>query len=200
LQKKQHLSEIQYNQFYHYLSLLLTVRTQFNLTAISSPIDTIDFHFNDSLALTHCIDLKSVSMFADIGTGGGFPGIPLKIYFPHLSVILLEVNQKKVDFLNKVINELQLEKIKVIDKDWRTFLRKEEYPIDLFLSRASLHTDELIRMFQPSCYYNSAMLVYWASAYWQLMPLEEPFFLKECPYSIQNKKRRLIFFKRKNSL
>lgn len=191
---KHGLNEIQRDQFRLFLSLLLTTRKQFNLTAIDTVTDTIKYHFNDSLALTNCIDLRTITMFADVGTGGGFPGIPLKICFPHLSVILLEVNTKKVEFLNNVINELQLEKIKVIAVDWRTFLRKEQYPIDLFLARASLHTDELMRMFQPSSYYKDSTLVYWASQHWRQMSEEEPFFLKECHYTIENKKRKLIFF------
>lgn len=191
------LNSIQKDQFYFFLSLLLSTRKQFNLTAITTVTDTIDYHFNDSLALANCFDLKKLSMLADVGSGGGFPGIPLKICFPHLSVILIEVTTKKVEFLNNVINELQLENIKVVQVDWRTFLRKEQYPIDLFLARASLHTDELIRMFQPSSSYKAASLVYWASRHWIMSQQEESFFWKECYYKIQNIQRKLIFFKAK---
>lgn len=81
--------------------------------------------------------------------------------------------------------------------DWRTFLRKTKYPIDLFTARASLHTDELIRMFKPSCLYNKSGLVYWASKEWHLSAIEEPFFSKEVTYTVKNRQRKLIFFARK---
>lgn len=193
------LNQQQADRFNCYLSMLLTAREQFNLTAISSIEDTIDYHFKDSLSLAQCIELKNISMVADVGTGGGFPAIPLKIYFPHLAMVLIEVNSKKVEFLHDLISKLHLENIDVIQLDWRTFLRKTEYPIELFLARASLHTDELIRMFQPSCPYKNAQLVYWASRHWKITPIEQPFFLNECEYTIQNKKRKLVFFKEKPS-
>ena len=80
--------------------------------------------------------------------------------------------------------------------DWRTFLRKTDEPIELFVSRASLHTDELMRMFKPSCPYNNRQLVYWASVEWQITKQEEPFFEREIEYMVKTKKRRLIFFAR----
>jgi 16S rRNA (guanine(527)-N(7))-methyltransferase RsmG len=189
------LNQQQSEQFSSYLSMLSTAREQFNLTAISSVVEMIDYHFKDSLSLAQCIELKDIATIADVGTGGGFPAIPLKIYFPHLSMILIEVNSKKVQFLHDLINKLQLENVEVVQLDWRTFLRKARYPIELFLARASLHTDELIRMFQPSSYYKNATLVYWASQHWKITSVEQPFFLKDYEYTIQNKKRKLVFFK-----
>ena len=73
-------------------------------------------------------------------------------------------------------------------------MRKTQDPIDLFVSRASLHTDELMRMFKPSCPYNSAKLAYWASKEWQPTNIEQPFLIKDQEYTIKNKKRRIIFF------
>lgn len=190
------LDEQQAGQFKQYLSLLLQARKNFNLTAIDTVIDTIDFHFRDSLALVQCMDMNSVTMIADVGTGGGFPGIPLKILFPHLAVVLIEVNGKKRDFLHEVVNLLQLKNVEISDLDWRTFLRKAQYPVELFVARASLHTDELIRLFQPSCPFANATLVYWASRHWELSAYDKPFFIKECLYAVQEKMRKLIFFKK----
>ena len=189
------LNEQQVDQFKLYLSLLLTARKQFNLTAISTIADTVDYHFKDSLALSAFMDLTKVTMIADVGTGGGFPGIPLKILFPHLAVVLIEVSSKKIDFLTDVIDQLKLENVEISSLDWRTFLRKARFPIDLFVARASLHTDQLLRMFQPSCYFQDATLAYWASRHWIMAKEEEQFFSKECDYLIQHKQRKIFLFK-----
>lgn len=189
------LNEQQSVQFYTYILLLLEARQNFNLTAIDTVIDTIDVHCKDSLALTKCMDLAPIKSLADVGSGGGLPGIPIKILFPHIAMTLIEVNVKKVAFLHEVIEKLQLDNIKVVQCDWRNFLRQSEDSIELFVARASLHTDELIRLFRPSCLYNKALLVYWASKHWQLSALEKPYFLNECNYIIEGKERKLIFFK-----
>lgn len=188
------LSSVQSEQFATYLKLLQQHNELINLTAITDTDNIIASHFQDSLALSKFIDFNKLTMIADVGTGGGFPGIPLKIAFPHVNVILIEVTKKKIEFLNHVIDTLQLENIEVQDIDWRTFIRKTDYPVDLFVSRASLHTDELMRMFKQNCVYKTRQLVYWASQEWQLTPAEKPYFVKEVSYAIKQKKRRFIFF------
>ena len=192
--KEYSLTEIQTSQFATYLHMVKESNELFNLTAITDPAQIIAYHFQDSLAISKYVDMKSISMIADVGSGAGFPGIPLKIVFPHLKTTLIEVAYKKVNFLNEVIAALDLNNIEVVDLDWRTFLRKTEEPVDLFVSRASLHTDELMRMFKPSCPYRSALLAYWASKEWQSTKAEEPYLLKDEQYIIKSKKRRIIFF------
>lgn len=188
------LSDLQSEQFKTYLKMLQQHNELINLTAITDTENIIASHFQDSLMLSKYIDFNKLSMIADVGTGGGFPGIPLKILFPHLHVILIEVTKKKIEFLNEVIGALSLEGIEVQDMDWRTLLRKTDYPVDLFVSRASLHTDELMRMFKENCVYKTRQLVYWASKEWQLSPVEQPYFVKEVSYEIKQKKRRFVFF------
>jgi 16S rRNA (guanine527-N7)-methyltransferase len=186
----------QQKQFAQYLTVLIEQNELFNLTAITEPADIIAYHFQDSLAISKVIDFKHIESIADVGSGAGFPGIPLKILFPHLKLVLIEVASKKVTFLTDLISMLNLEQSSVCDFDWRTFLRKTQQPIDMFVSRASLHVDELLRMFKPSCPYHNQRLVYWASKEWQISPEEKQFFEKEESYMIQHKKRRLIFFAR----
>lgn len=188
------LSESQQKQFGRYFELLSEYNELFNLTAIIQPTEIVAYHFQDSLALSKVMDLTKISIIADVGSGAGFPGIPLKIVFPHLDVILIEVTKKKIQFLELVCAELDLDNILQMDIDWRTFLRKTDEPIDLFVSRASLHPNELIRMFKANCPYRDKKVVYWASKEWQLSAVEEPFFEKEERYTIKNKERRLIFF------
>lgn len=188
------LSPLQSEQFQTYLKMVQEHNELINLTAITDTENIIASHFQDSLALSKFIDCNKLTMIADVGTGGGFPGIPLKIAFPHLRVVLIEVTKKKIEFLNTVISTLKLEGIHVQDIDWRTFIRKTDEPIDLFVSRASLHTDELMRMFKENCVYRTRQLVYWASQEWQLTSIEKPYFVKEASYMIMQKKRRFIFF------
>jgi 16S rRNA (guanine(527)-N(7))-methyltransferase RsmG len=195
LQKQYHLNDNQIEQFKEYAALLYQASTQFNITTLTSVHDIVYHHFMDSLALSNCFDLNTIKHCADIGSGGGFPGIPLKIAYPHLSVILIEVSSKKADFLRLVIDKLGLQGVMVQELDWRTFLRKTEYPLDIFVSRASLHTDELMRMFKPSSPYKNTLLIYWASCHWTITALEQPFFMKESFYTIGEKERKLVFFK-----
>ncbi|GMU19198.1 MAG: hypothetical protein AMXMBFR12_03900 [Candidatus Babeliales bacterium] len=192
--KEYALSDLQQKQFARYFELVSEYNELFNLTAITQPAEIVAYHFQDSLAISKFVDFKKLQMIADVGSGAGFPGIPLKIVFPHLDAILIEVTKKKIEFLELVCAELDLESIMPMDLDWRTFLRKTDEPIDLFVSRASLHPDELIRMFKPICPYRDKKVVYWASKEWQLSAVEEPFFEKEERYTVKNKERRLIFF------
>lgn len=191
------VSKKQVEQLHTYISLVLEANELFNLTAITDLHNVVAYHIQDSLALAKGVDLATISALADIGTGAGLPGIPIKIMFPHIKVGLLEVNKKKIEFLKSVIAMLGLEDIEVWDIDWRTFLRKTSYPAQLFTARASLHTDELMRMFKQSSAYNQSTLVYWASKDWHISHIEEPFFVKEVPYTIKSRQRRLIFFAKK---
>lgn len=191
-----HLSKTQESQFALFGSLLINWNKQHNLTAITDIPDIITDHFQDSLSITRFLNLMEYKGIADVGAGGGFPGIPLKIMYPTLPMVLIEVNAKKVGFLNHVITTLGLSNICVSDLDWRTFLRKSNFTLDLFCARASLRPDELIRLFSPSCRYHNARLVYWASAHWRLDDKEQIFFEREEYYHIANKQRKLIFFTR----
>lgn len=187
------LSVLQLKQFVEYSSLLIEWNKRINLTAITDETDIIAYHFEDSLKLADFYDFSHCSIMADIGTGAGFPGIPLKIMFPHLSVVLVEVVQKKVSFLEMVIKELGLSDIQVCPLDWRTFLRQTNFPVQLVCARASLRPDELIRMFQSSSPYRNAQLVYWASQDHVLGAKEQSFLLKKCDYVVGKRHRIYIF-------
>lgn len=192
--EQEELNEQQQKQFLMYLTLLKDYNRSVNLTAIDEPEQIMAYHFQDSLALSHCMSLESITTIIDVGSGAGFPGIPLKIRYPHLQVILIEVNLKKIEFLHEVIAELGLTAIEVYTADWRTFLRNTKVSLDLVIARASLQPEELMRMFKPSCLYKQATLVYWAAKDWQPTPKEQEFIQRTCPYVVGNKKRKLVFF------
>ncbi len=193
--KKYNLTEEQLKLFSKYAALLQEWNQKINLTRIIKTEDIIDYHFDDSLSVTNFVDFNNLKTVCDVGTGAGFPGIPIKIMYPNLKVILIEVVQKKIIFLNDVIKEFKLDNIEVCSLDWRTFLRKTSYKIDLFCARASLHTDELLRIFSSDSMYKiDSNLIYWASYNWEPNTDDLIYLKKEGTYEVGDKKRKLIFF------
>lgn len=196
---EQQLTVHQEEQFALYYQLLMEWNAKMDLTAITQPEEVFLYHFKDSLQCANIIEIDKAHSFVDIGSGAGFPGIPLLIKYPHLQGYLLEVNKKRLSFLETIMQELALQKAVIVDCDWRTFLRKTTYEVQFMVCRASLHTDELMRMFKPSSDYNKSLLIYWAGKEWQVDAKEKPYEQAEYSYMLKNKKRRLILFLDKNT-
>jgi len=190
---QEQLLEIQQRQFATYYNLLQTWNKKHNITAITKPERVITDHFQDSLAIRRFLPLDNQIGICDIGSGGGFPGIPLKICYPTIPFVLIEVNQKKAQFLQTVIDALSLSNIMIHSQDWRTFLRKSDYSLDLFLARASLQPEELVRIFKSSCPYRNSTLIYWASQTWQPSLSITSFIRTQKSYIIEDKPRKLVF-------
>lgn len=125
-------------QFDEYYNLLVQWNKVMNLTSITEYDEVISKHFIDSLSIVHAIDMKNIKNMIDVGTGAGFPGIPIKIVFPHINVTLLDSLNKRVNFLNAVIEKLELKNIIAIHGRAEDFARKSEYreKFDLCVSRA----------------------------------------------------------------
>lgn len=186
------LSEHQLDQFQRYYDMICHSNELFNLTAITELKPALNYHFGDSLVLGRVIDITTITTLADVGTGAGFPAIPLKIKYPGLKLVLIEVTHKKAHFLRDVCDQLGLDNVEICTYDWRTFLRTTNYQVDLFCARASLQPEELVRMFQPSSPYRHAQLVYWASRDWEPSDKIKPFITQEYGYVAGFKHRRLI--------
>lgn len=114
--KKLHinLNDIKCKQLIQYYKLLIEWNEKINLTSITDYKDVVVKHFIDSLSIVNSIDMNAEYSLIDIGTGAGFPGIPLKIVFPMLDVVLVDSLDKRVKFLNIVIKELGLKNIKAV--------------------------------------------------------------------------------------
>lgn len=135
-----YLNEEQVRQFLNYYDLLKEWNSFMNLTAITEFHEVLKKHFVDSLSLVKAIpDLveKSYSVI-DVGTGAGFPGIPLKIVFPNLKVTLLDSLNKRIKFLNEAVRELKLEDVVLIHRRAEDFSKpeKKRESFDLCVSRA----------------------------------------------------------------
>lgn len=115
----------QLNKFYDYMNLLLQWNEKINLTAITEPEDVILKHFIDSLTINKYIEEnKSV---VDVGTGAGFPGIPLKIYRPDIKVTLVDSLNKRINFLDNVISNLELNNICTVHSRIEDFGKDKKY-------------------------------------------------------------------------
>ena len=134
------LTEKQKEQFFKYFQLLTEWNQVMNLTAITEMPEVVTKHFVDSLLVVNVFDGIRTEAYSciDVGTGAGFPGIPLKIAFPQLQITLLDSLNKRVGFLNTVIQELGLTGITAVHGRAEDFGRNKEYreQFDLCVSRA----------------------------------------------------------------
>jgi 16S rRNA (guanine527-N7)-methyltransferase len=153
------------NEYLHafssYLALLKKWSCTYSLTAIKDDRGIIIKHFIDSLSYVKAIPDTAVTL-ADIGTGAGFPGVPLKIVRPNLRVYLIEPSRKKTSFLRSLIRELSLHDIFVLR------CRVEEYPcdqedspgqFDVVVTRALYKTDEFIKESSHLCKDTGTMII-----------------------------------------
>lgn len=132
------LSQQQVDQFVRYYELLVEWNSFMNLTGITEFSEVLKKHFIDSISIFSYVNQNSISSLIDVGTGAGFPGLPLKIVCPELKVTLLDSLDKRIKFLNCVIDELELQNITAIHgraEDYASNMEHREF-YDMAVSRA----------------------------------------------------------------
>ena len=143
------LNKEQYDQFYAYMVLLIEWNEKINLTAITEPQEIILKHFVDSLTIAKYIEEGKTII--EMGTGAGFPGIPLKIYRNDVKVVLADSLNKRIKFLNEVIEKLQLKNIETIHCRAEELGKNKEYreKFDYATSRAVANLSTLSEYLLP---------------------------------------------------
>ena len=132
-----------------YYETLIYWNAKINITAITKKEDVYLKHFYDSLTITKIIDLNKIDSLLDVGSGGGFPGIVLKIFYPHLKLDIIDANNKKILFLEKLVKKLNLKDVNLIHG------RAEEYALnnydkyDLVTARAVANLNILLELCLP---------------------------------------------------
>lgn len=139
------------NNFEKYYNLLIEWNEKMNLTAITDGKDVATKHFLDSVSSLESGVIKDDAKIIDVGTGAGFPGIPLKIFKSDLDVTLMDSLNKRINFLNEVISELQLDGIRAIHSRAEDLGKKEEHreAYDIAISRAVANLASLSELCLP---------------------------------------------------
>lgn len=143
------INEEQLNQLDIYSKYLIEYNEHTNLTAIKDVNGIYLKHFYDSLTIVKAIDLEKIYSLIDIGTGAGFPGVIIKIFFPHIKVTLIDSNNKKVLFLNNLIEKLSLKDIEAINTRSEEYAKEHLDYYDIATARAVTTLPALIELCLP---------------------------------------------------
>lgn len=130
--------ENKYNQFIKYMNLLKSWNEKVNLTAITDDLEIVNKHFVDSIKIFKFQPLKDAKKVIDVGTGGGFPGIPMKIVKPELEIVLLDSLKKRISVLESILNDIKINDVTTIHGRAEEFGVKPEFreKFDVVVSRA----------------------------------------------------------------
>lgn len=147
-------------RFSRYAQILQRWNKKINLTSITDPMEIAVKHFLDSVAPSACIPQQGTLL--DIGTGGGFPGVPLKILRPQQSMVLIDGVRKKINFVKQVLRELHLDNIEAIQARAEDLIRKNgnTMQFDIIVSRALADVDVLIKLAAPLLKPEGRLVVY----------------------------------------
>ena len=130
------LDDDKLNKLDKFYDLLISWNEKINLTTITKKEDVYLKHFYDSLTLYKEVDLNSNIKLCDVGTGAGFPGIVLKIVFPNLDIVLVDSLNKRVNYLNEIIKELDLNNIYAVHSRMEDFSKDHSEEFDIITARA----------------------------------------------------------------
>ena len=130
------ITDVKLQQLEKYYELLIEYNKVMNLTGITEKKEVYLKHFYDSLTISKIIDLNKEKNLCDLGSGAGFPGIVLKIFYPNLKIVLIDSLNKRINFLNKVIESLELKNIEAIHTRIEEYSKKNTEKFDVVTARA----------------------------------------------------------------
>ena len=203
------LSEKQLNQFSQYYDLLTFYNKQFNLTAIRNKDEILIKHFVDSIIYSEMAIEKEGNKILDLGTGAGLPGIPFSILYPEKEVLLVDSLNKKVNFLNTVIDELHLENTTALHARGEDLGRDENYReyFHIVLARSVAYLPTLSEYLLPLVAVGSHSIVTKESPYEEEVEKSKKAIkllggkiesIKEYTLSIYNNQRAIIYIKKEH--
>ena len=131
-----------------YYDLLVEWNEKINLTAITEREEVYLKHFYDSLTLVKVVNLKEIESFCDIGTGAGFPGIVIKIFYPHIKLTLVDALNKRINFLDIVVKTLKLENVTLVHARAEEYALKNREKFDIVTARAVAPLNILLEYFK----------------------------------------------------
>lgn len=143
------VNEQKLEQLEIYYNLLIEYNSHTNVTAIIEKNDVYLKHFYDSLIISKYVNLKEINKLIDIGSGAGFPGIVLKIFYPNIYLTVLDSNNKKTKFIEQVVNKLNLINVTIINDRAEEYAKKHLNEFDLVTSRAVAYTDIITELSMP---------------------------------------------------
>ena len=143
------ITKEQLNKLKEFYCLMIDKNKVMNLTRITDEQDVYLKHFYDSLTIVKAVDLTKELTLCDVGTGAGFPGMVLKIVFPNLKITLIDSLQKRINYLNEVINKLNLKDIEAIHARSEEYIKKNNKRFDIVTSRAVANLKKLSEITLP---------------------------------------------------
>lgn len=152
------ITDEQLRKLEEYYNLLIEWNNKINLTRITQKEEVYLKHFYDSLTINKIINLNEVNNLCDFGTGAGFPGLVIKILFPHIKITLVDSLNKRINFLNDVINKLNLKNIETIHSRVEDFGKTHREIYDLVTARAVASLNILLEYAIPMVKVNKYFL------------------------------------------
>lgn len=141
------LNEKQIQQFETYASMLMEWNQKMNLTAIDDENDIFEKHFLDCVLMSYAVNI--CGSFCDVGSGAGFPSIPLKIVYPNIKVCIVEPLQKRCTFLQALVSSLELEDVEVVNARAEDYVKEKRESFDLVSARAVANLTMLCELCIP---------------------------------------------------
>jgi 16S rRNA (guanine527-N7)-methyltransferase len=159
------LSEYQLNQFKQYYEQMIEYNKHTNLTRIIDEHEVYYKHFYDSITLAKSIDINQIKSICDMGSGAGFPSIPLKIIYPHLEVTIIDSLQKRIKFLDLLIDNLRLDFVNLNHERIETYATGHQNQFDVVTARALGNLSLILEMGIPMVKLNGLLVAFKALNY-----------------------------------